>query len=169
METSAGAPNGKGPMDMILGKGAHWPLILAFLLAVLLGGCVVKEGSPAPGCVEYWGPAPMGGCLGTTAILDLKVEPEQECLEITVNNCNGGIVEVSNSCAQILILKQVTIHPSERNVGLDVERQNGEYILVPTDSNFSDYIPAENEFVEITGMLGAEEVKISFVKTKELC
>ena len=130
---------------------------------------MVKKDSPAPGCVEYWGPAPMGGCLGTTAILDLKVEPEHECLEITVNNCNGGIVEVSNSCAQILILEQLTIHPSERHVGLDVERQNGEYVLKPTDSNFSDYIPGEDEFVEITGMLGAEEVTISLVKTKVLC
>jgi hypothetical protein len=156
-------------MDMILGRGAHWPLILAFLLTMLVGGCVVKKDSPAPGCVEHWGPAPMGGCFGTTAILDLKVVPENECLEIAVNNCNGGVVEVSNFCAQILILKQVTIHPSERNVGLDVERQNDEYALKPTDSNFSDYIPAENEFVEVTGMLGGEEVKISFLKTKELC
>lgn len=138
-------------------------------LIVLVGGCVIKKDSPAPGCVEYWGPSPMGGCFGTTAILDLEVEPEHGCLEITFNNCNGGILEVSNSCAEILFLRQVTVHPSERNVGLDVEKQNGEYILVPTDSNFSDYIPTENEFVEVTGMLGGEEVKISFLKTKELC
>lgn len=138
-------------------------------LIVLVGGCVIKKDSPAPGCVEYWGPSPMGGCFGTTAILDLEVEPEHGCLEITFNNCNGGILEVSNSCAEILFLRQVTVHPSERNVGLDVEKQNGEYILVPTDSNFSHYIPTENEFVEVTGMLGGEEVKISFLKTKELC
>ena len=80
METSASAPNAKGAMDMILGKGAHWPLILAFLLAVLLGGCVVKKDSPAPGCVEYWGLSPLGGCFGTTAIIDLEVEPEHACL-----------------------------------------------------------------------------------------
>ena len=150
-------------------RRAYFTLVLAFLLTVLVGGCVVKKDSPAPGCVEYWGLSPLGGCFGTTAIIDLKVVPENECLEIAVNNCNGGVVEVSNFCAQILILKQVTIHPSERNVGLDVERQNGEYALKPTDSNFSDYIPAENEFVEVTGMLGGEEVKISFLKTKELC
>ena len=150
-------------------RRAYFTLVLAFLLTVLVGGCVVKKDSPAPGCVEYWGLSPLGGCFGTTAIIDLKVVPENECLEIAVNNCNGGVVEVSNFCAQILILKQVTIHPSERNVGLDVERQNGEYALKPTDSNFSDYIPAENEFWEVTGMLGGEEVKISFLKTKELC
>jgi len=151
------------------GRRAHWRLILAVPLIVLIGGCVVKKDSPAPGCVEYWGPAPMGGCLGTTAILDLKVEPEHECLEITVNNCNGGIVEVSNACAEMLVLNQITVHPGERHVGLDLDRQNGEYVLIPTDGNFSDHIPGENEFVKITGMLGAEEVKISFVKTKELC
>ena len=169
METAPGAPNGRRAMETRLGRGAHWPIILAFLLAILLGGCVVKEDSPAPGCVEYWGPSPMGGCFGTTAILDLEVEPEHACLEIVVNNCNGGVLEVSNSCAEILFLRQVTVHPSERNVGLDVEKRNGEYVLIPTDDSFSDYIPVEDELIEITGLLGGEEVRISFVKTKELC
>jgi hypothetical protein len=54
-------------------------------------------------------------------------------------------------------------------VGLDLDRQNGEYVFKPSDSNFSEYVPSEDEFVEIRGMLGAQEVKISFLKTKELC
>ena len=156
-------------METRLGRGAHWPIILAFLLAILLGGCVVKEDSPAPGCVEYWGPSPIGGCFGTTAILDLEAEPEHACLEIVVNNCNGGVLEVSNSCAETLFLRQVTVHPSERNVGLDVEKRNGEYVLIPTDDNYSDYVPVEDELIEITASLGGKEVRIAFVKTRELC
>jgi len=111
----------------------------------------------------------MGGCFGKTAILELKVEPQTECLEITVNNCNGGVLEVSNTCAEMLVLDQLTVHPGERHVGLDLDRQNGEYVLKPSRSNFSDYVPSEDAFVEIRGLLGAQEVKISFIKTKELC
>ena len=154
---------------MRLGRLTPWLLTSAFLTIMLAGGCVIKTDSPAPGCVEYWGPASMGGCFGTTAILNLKVEPQLECLEITVNNCNGGILEVSNTCAEMLALNQITIHPGERHVGLDLDRQNGEYVFKSSDSNFSEYVPSEDELVAIRGMLGAQEVKISFVKTKELC
>ena len=150
-------------------KDKSWLAIIMCLLAIAAAGCLVKNDSPAPGCVEYWGPAPMGGCFGKTAILDLKVEPQNECLEITVNNCNGGILEVSNSCAEMLVLDQITVHPGESHVGLDLDRQNGEYVFKSSDSNFSEYVPSEDEFVEIRGLLGAQEVKISFVKTKELC
>jgi hypothetical protein len=138
-------------------------LTWAFLTTMLVGGCMVKKDSPAPACIEYWGPSPIGGCFGTTAILDLKVEPQLECLEITVNNCNGGILEVSNSCAEMLALGQITIHPG------DVDRQNGQHVLVAVDSNFSQYVPEEDELVEIHGTLGGREVRISFVKTKALC
>jgi hypothetical protein len=144
-------------------------LTWALLTTMLVTGCLVKKDSPAPGCIEYWGPSPMGGCFGTTAMLDLKVEPQLECLEITVNNCNGGILEVSNSCAEMLDLGQITIHPGDLNVGLDVAKQNGEHVLVSVDSNFSQYIPEEDELVEIHGTLGARDVIISFIKTKALC
>jgi hypothetical protein len=150
-------------------RNKSWLATIMCLLAVAAAGCLVKKDSPAPGCVEYWGPAPMGGCFGKTAILDLKVEPQTECLEITVNNCNGGILEVSNACAEMLVLNQITVHPGERHVGLDLDRQNDEYVFKSSGSNFSEYVPSEDEFVEIRGMLGAQEVKISFLKTKELC
>lgn len=111
----------------------------------------------------------MGGCFGKTAILDLEVEPEIECLEIAVNNCNGGVLEISNTCAEMLVLSQVTIHTREFNVALDLDKEDGEYLLRPTDSNFSAYVPLEDEFVEIHAVLGGQEMKISFLKTKELC
>jgi hypothetical protein len=92
-----------------------------------------------------------------------------ECLQVSVNNCNGGILEVSNSCAEILFLSRITIHPGETNVGLDLARENDEYFFQRADSNFSEYIPAEDEPVEILGMMGAVEVRITFTKTAELC
>jgi hypothetical protein len=156
-------------MHVSASRDSRWLLILVPLLFMLLAGCLVKKDSPAPGCIEYWGPAPMGGCFGKTAILDLQVEPENKCLEITVNNCNGGVLEISNACREIFVLSSVTVHPSERHVSLDLDKQDGEYVLTPTEGNFSDYVPLEDESVEIWGMLGGQEVKISFVKTRELC
>ncbi len=154
---------------MRLGRLTLGLLAGAFLTTALIGGCMVKKDSPAPACIEYWGPSPMGGCFGTTVILDLEVEPQLECLEIVVNNCNGGILEISNSCAETLVLGQIAIHPGDRNLGLDVAKQNGEHVLVSADSNFSQYVPEADVLVEIEGTLGEREVRISFVKTKALC
>jgi hypothetical protein len=156
-------------MKMRPGRLTLGLLTWAFLTTMLVGGCMVKKDSPAPACIEYWGLSPMGGCFGTTAILDLELEPQLECLEMVVNNCNGGIVEVSNNCAETLVLGQVTVPPGDRNVGLDVAKQNGEHVLVSVDSNFSQYVPEADELVKIHGMLGEREVRISFVKTKSLC
>ena len=74
------------------------------MLMLVLAGCIVTKDSPAPGCRETLGFAPVGGCLGKTVILDLDVEPEVECLAIGVNNCNGGVLEVRNACSEALVL-----------------------------------------------------------------
>jgi hypothetical protein len=104
----------------------------------------------------------IGGCFGKTAILDLTVEPENECLVITVNNCNGGVLEVRNSCPETLVLGKVEIPPSDY-VSLDVvEEENGAYSLSQVSSNFSDYIPQENKNIVITGLLGSQEIKVAF-------
>ena len=140
------------------------------LLLSVAAGCVVKH-SPAPGCDKYlFGCAPMGGCFGKSVITDLKVEPAVDGLAIEVNNCNGGILEVSNACDEPFVLGGVEIGPSERNVGLDVlGKEDGRYLLTYTGSNFSDYIPEEDELIELVGTLGSQEVRVSYIKTKKLC
>ena len=146
--------------------------LLTLSLLLLLGtaaGCVVKD-SPAPGCVKYWPFAPMGGCFGKSIIKDLKVEPPIDCLAIEVNNCNGGILGVSNSCSETFVLGGVEIGPSEYNVGLDVlDQEDGRYLLTRTASNFSDYIPEEDELIELVGTLGEQKIRVSYTKTKKLC
>ena len=144
--------------------------LLFLVLMLFLSGCAVRKDSPAPGCVEYWGFPPMGGCAGKTVIKDLRVEPDLDCLTIEVNNCNGGVLEVRNACSEVLALGGVEIEPSTGPVSLDVQKEeSGEYLLVETASNFALYVPQENERIELQGTLGAQEVKISFTKTKELC
>lgn len=146
-------------------------LILPFLLLLLsfTVGCVVVEDSPAPGCVKYWGIPPIGGCFGKSAIINLTVEPTIDCLQIEVNNCNGGVLEVTNHCNETFVLGEVEIEPQEHAV-LDVlGEEDGHYLLTNIDSNFSNYIPQENETIELVGTLGDQKVQVQYIKTKELC
>lgn len=143
--------------------------IIVVLLALLLSGCIVTKDSPAPGCVKSIGLPVIGGCFGKTVILDLTIEPENECLVITVNNCNGGVLQVDNSCHETLVLDGVEI-PSSDRVSLDViEEENGTYSLSDVGGNFSDYIPEENKSIAIIGLLGSQEIKVAFTKTAQLC
>ncbi len=144
--------------------------LVAALTTLLLSssGCIVVRDSPAPGCVEYLGLRPMGGCFGKTALLDLAVSPQINCLDVTVNNCNGGVLEIHNGCAEALTFDGVEIAPGE-NVALDVA-QNGEgYELVEASGNFSEYIPEKDECVEVSGRLDDRDVTITFTKTAPLC
>ncbi len=141
---------------------------VTLLVVLLLSGCIVVKDSPAPGCVETVGFPTMGGCFGTTAILDLTVEPENECLEITVNNCNGGILEVRNNCGEELFLGGVRVPPSD-SVSLDVVEENDAHSLIETYSNFSEYVPATDQSIEVSGTLGSQEIKVTFTKTARLC
>ena len=156
----------KGEMDRM--RQARFKRAV-LLVALLLSSCVVVKDSPAPGCVETVGIQMTGGCFGKTAILDLTVEPENECLEITVNNCNGGVLEVRNNCGEELVLGGVQVLPSE-SVSLDVvEQENGEHSLSETYSNFSEHVPETDQRIEMVGTLGSQEIKIAFTKTAELC
>ena len=147
----------------------RWIVTLAAaLLIFLMSGCLVTEDSPAPGCVKRIGIPLMGGCSGKTIILDVVIEPQTECLIITVNNCNGGVLELNNSCQETLVLPGVSLEPQESE-GLDVVLQDGQHLLVMAAGNFSDYVPASDERIELVGKLGEQEVRLSFTKTAPLC
>jgi hypothetical protein len=146
----------------------------ALIAALLLVGClllmigVVIEDSPAPGCIRYLGMAPIGGCFGKTAILDLTVAPQIECLAVTANNCNGGVIELQNNCVEPLYLDDVEIAPRQREI-LDVSHDQGQYSLYTTGWNFSEYVPQADEPLEFVGTLGNQEVRLTFTKTALLC
>jgi hypothetical protein len=146
-----------------------WPIFLiTAVLVVLMMSCrlFAGEDNPAPGCRKSFG---MGGCFGTTVILDITIEPEIECLEIEANNCNGGVLEVRNTCQETLILDDFEIPPMD-SISFDViEEADDSYSLVDIYSNFSDFIPEENKAINISGMLGSQEIKLVFTKTAPLC
>lgn len=142
---------------------------LAGLLGLLLSGCIVTKDSPAPGCVESVGLPIAGGCFGKTAILDLAVEPENACLVVEVNNCNGGVLEVRNSCPEAWVMGTITVPPSDYASFDVIEEEGGAYALTEASGNFTDHIPEENVTVSMTGLLGGQEIKLSFTKTTQLC
>ena len=96
------------------------------------------------------------------------MSPEIECLVVAVNNCNGGVLEVQNDCADLLVFDGVAVASGE-TVVLDVVKEDEERRLVEISSNFSEYIPERDERVEVSGRLGNRDVAITFTKTAPLC
>jgi hypothetical protein len=143
-------------------------IVVSLLFVTLLSGCIVVRDSPAPGCVKTIGVGAIGGCFGKTVVLDLVVEPEIECLSIAVNNCNGGVLEVQNRCGEALVIEGVEM-PAEEYLVLDIAKDDGRYVPLVTNTNFSDYTPVVDEQVEMTGQLGGQEIAVSFIKTAALC
>jgi hypothetical protein len=135
---------------------------------LLLSGCIVKD-SPAPGCIEYIGFAPVGGCNGKTIITDMVLEGFPECVQVRVNNCNGGVLEVNNSCSQSLLLDGIEI-PAGASYSVDIQPTNdGKFELVPVPSNFSEFIGLTDQNIEITDSVGDQNLLLTFIKTAPLC
>ena len=142
--------------------------LIAALSAISTSGCIVVKESPEPGCIVRFGPM-IGGCSGKSAIVDFTVNTESDCLSISANNCNGGILEVSNSCVDTLMIGGVEVAPSS-SMGLDViTAKDGSYQLREEDSNFTQMTHDKNINVALTGMVGSQEVKLAFTKTEKLC
>ena len=134
---------------------------------LILSGCIVKD-SPAPGCIESIGIPSAGGCFGKTAIVDLKVVSAPECVIVEANNCNGGVLEIRNTCSEAIQLDGIEIFPSS-SISLDMKEVEGSIELMETDSNFSQYIFDLDKRIEITGVIGNQTIKLAFTKTKPLC
>jgi len=134
---------------------------------LILSGCIVKD-SPAPGCIESIGIPSAGGCFGKTAIVDLDVLSAPECVVVEANNCNGGVLEIRNTCDEAIQLEGIEILPS-RLISLDMKEAEGSIEVLETDSNFSQYIPDVDKRIEITGVVGNQTIKLAFTKTKPLC
>lgn len=147
-----------------------WSISAAALAAlIVLSGCLVLRDSPAPGCRRTIGIPVMGGCLGKAAIVDLTVDTQTDCLTISPNNCNGGVLTVDNACSETLSLGGIEIAPAQRE-SLDItDTGDGRQALVPAHGNFSSYLPEQDQLVVITGSLGADEIRVTFTKTGPLC
>ena len=140
--------------------------VVACVLVALIG-CVVKD-SPAPGCVETIGLPAMGGCFGKTAIIDLQVLSAPGCVVVKANNCNGGVLDVRNDCAETIRLGSVEIPPAGYAI-LDIVENGGKPEVIQISSNFSQYKPGSDQQIDLEGLVGDQSFRITFIKTKPLC
>lgn len=143
--------------------------ILSFAVGLLfvLAGCVVKD-SPAPGCRETIGLPAMGGCFGKTAVIDLHVESAPSCIVIEANNCNGGVLDVRNNCAETIRLGNVEIPPAGYAI-LDLVENEGKPEVIQVSSNFSQYQPKTDQEIDLEGVVGDQIFRLTFTKTRPLC
>lgn len=144
-------------------------VLICIIIFVSLQSCVARKDSPAPGCIENLFFPSMGGCFGRSVILDIQVEPEIDCLLVEADNCNGGVLDIKNSCEEDFLLDEYRIESSSR-MTFDVEEmQDGNFSLIETDINFSVYIPENDTIIILDGLIMDRQVKITYTKTKALC
>ncbi len=146
-------------------RRARLPVSLAALLVGLLAVACVTRSSPAPGCVRRLFPT-FGGCFGKTAILDLSTNAPP-CVSITVNNCQGGELQVDNACPEALVFGELVIPAGERAL-LDLAEDEAGYRLVRRAS-IPTYAPVAPLTLTFTGTSGRVTVTLSFTKTAPLC
>lgn len=142
-------------------------MIGTMLCILTLSGCILRD-SPAPGCIESIGLPSAGGCFGKTAIVDLEVVSAPDCVMMDVNNCNGGVLEIRNTCEEIIRLDGIEISPSG-SINLDIIENQGSIEVIETDRNISQYIPEVDRRIMIIGVVGNQTIKLAFTKTKPLC
>jgi hypothetical protein len=125
--------------------------------------------SPTPGCVKWIGFRPKGGCFGKTAIVDLEIRGASDCLSVQVNNCNGGVLKIYNTCTEIFLIEKIEI-PPDGLMTLDLrENYKGVVELFRTSGNFSGYAPVEDQHMIFNGTIGDGVVGVSFTRTRLLC
>ena len=152
-------------------KKDQWTIVVIITASLLLSiSCGGSHDSPAPGCNTGGGCFPvMGGCFGKTVILDLVVTGGGDCFNVRVNNCNGGVLTIENGCEETLVFSEVEIPPGVSRT-VDVRPTPvGQFELILNPSNFSEFVPESDQSIEVTGMLGDQTVRISFIKTARLC
>lgn len=130
--------------------------------------CITTRDSPAPGCIQRIGCSPMGGCFGKTIIQDLQLENAPACLQVNINNCNGGVIDVNNTCEDRLTLGGTVIEAGE-SATFDMRQDGVEFSLIRIASNISEFVPSSDQAIELNGKLGDQRVMISFTKTAPLC
>jgi len=144
---------------------------LIFLISIWLlaqpAACISPETeSPAPGCRQSFG---MGGCNGKTIIKDVTFEPRIDCLVISGDNCNGGILDVHNDCDEDLTINDHVV-PAGKFTSFDVIKDaEGQYDLVVIDHNISIFIPEQDMPLTFEANLGEQQIDIHFVKSAPYC
>ncbi|MBN1940924.1 MAG: hypothetical protein JW772_01955 [Candidatus Diapherotrites archaeon] len=129
-------------------------LIVLLVFVVALSGCAT-------------------GCAGKHSITNLKVEPSSPCLETYVNNCNGGVLTLTNHCGEVVMIGDFEVLPRDeteegkyRSYSIELVRdETGAVRVEKTKGNYAAYLP-DYDFLEIDGFIGDKKITLSYVKAK---
>jgi hypothetical protein len=152
---------------------------ILFATALVVAATMLRSASSwanevPPGCFPT---SSIGGCSGKNLIdsIDFKAPT---CLLVIPNNCNGGVLEIQNSCDTSLQLGDLVLpavphtstapFPSFPTIELFRDKQ-GIVKAKLSNGNYESYTPSETEVLEIKGTLGSQPVVLSYRKTKPLC
>ena len=123
----------------------------------------VKE--TAPGCSLGAG---IAGCTGKSIITNLIIDPDVGCVKIKPNNCNGGVLEIENSCDSAFLIGGFDM-PAKSTATVELIKENGAYRAKEARGNLASYFPQTNEDAGFTAQSGSKKIKIALVKTAKLC
>lgn len=109
-----------------------------------------------------------GGCFGKTSITNVKLSKNIDCLIIKVNNCNGGIFEVTNNCKTDVFIGETKFPydaTTKGNFSFDITRDDDtKFSAVTSHGNFAIYKPDFADQIQINIKVGNEESTLSFTK-----
>ena len=114
------------------------------------------------GCVNLF--SDIHGCFGENEILDLNINPKFACLSIRANNCNDGVLEITNNCDQKVKIGDLDIPKGDFSFELLKDEVGNVYINY-TRGNYATYNPKNNETLSINGFVGESQFHLSYLKT----
>ena len=108
--------------------------------------------------------------MGKNIIKDSKISKEISCLRLEVNNCNGGVIDITNSCGVDLVINDKVMTGNGTYFSIDPTRGTSGVLSVNySDGNFSAYKPAKDDIIELTIKAGNEQAILKYTKTGPLC
>ncbi|MFH1587563.1 MAG: hypothetical protein ABID38_06935 [Candidatus Diapherotrites archaeon] len=107
----------------------------------------------------------MDGCgWKDSYITDLRVEPSIPCLSVSVNNCNGGVLEIINDCDENFEIGDALIYSNYNDAIEIVRNPKGQTLVMESNGNYTSYVPDEDIFLSANGNIGEKIISISYVK-----
>jgi hypothetical protein len=149
-------------IEKIIGLGGVCFVI--FIIIYLIWGIPIKD-SPAPGCKRYLIPGfqPSGGCFSKFAIINVKIEPSIDCLDIKVYNCLSPHITIKNCCGEDIVFQDGKILHKSKYCGEEYYLEGYEAIAR------YDTAPAENTNYKLNGTVRDRNFTIFYTVTKRLC
>lgn len=164
---------------VLLGMGLVIDVFLVvFLILPFTKPCKVIERSIAPACSKTEGFCIGGGCFGKSAIKDLKVVPSVDCLQFEINNCNGGILTVTNKCNEDLTIGGLSLpyikirERHSKSVDIKLTKNNNGEVVVNVFQNIKSVdgwsLLASQRYKDIAigGKIGDENFEIAIKNSK---